>query len=186
MLYRLSDFEIQAAIRLGMGRSASMGHLDTRNSRNFFGAAPPYWRHLVGAAGEYAYSGVTGLPVDTDTIGRGDRGDDFPDGTDVKTGCRRSRPRECLIPESVYRRKRPRRRYCWAYVIGLPVAGEDWREILRPVHLWGWVSIADFDRFKTGPWGERHGYRCPTLSMAAQHLTLVKTRDDLVSDESLF
>ena len=74
----LAPTDQEFALWLGKRRAASVPD-ETENSANFFEdkGMPPWWRHYLGVLGERAYSILTGEPVNTWTIGRGDDGSDF-------------------------------------------------------------------------------------------------------------
>lgn len=90
---KLDDVTVERGRRRGRIRSASMGHANTRNSKNYFNGRPPSFRHEVGAVGEFAYAQEFGFDVDETTVGRGDDGIDFPDGSQLKTPCQPRTPR---------------------------------------------------------------------------------------------
>ena len=132
---RLSVEDINFATELGKKRSASMGHKDTKNSKNFFANKPPWHRHVVGAIGEVAFAKVTGQKVDTKTIGRGDGGVDFKNGVQVKATEKKYKP-DLIISKRQFNMKKGTI-YVLAW-IKLPV-----------VEFVGGISRQKFDQLKT-------------------------------------
>jgi hypothetical protein len=93
--------------------------------------------HVTGVIAETAYALLKGYPLSMVRADRLDRGNDFPDGTDVK-GSRHSEPR-LILNVSAYRRKRP----AWRYVLARVTYG-----IETVVELCGWVPVERFERDK--------------------------------------
>jgi len=122
---------------LGKKRSASMGHAETKNSKNMVGGTP-WKRHYFGAIGEKAWSILTGEPVDVKTIGRGDAGTDFSNGTQVKGAYQRKKP-NLLIPVDQYDRKIAKR-----YILGW-IKQKDFGVV---VEILGQISRGKCDRVK--------------------------------------
>jgi hypothetical protein len=65
----INNIELGWCLMLGLKRSGSMGHMETRNSQDLmkdstYGDVAPWYRHYIGAIGEKAYSIMTGYPVD--------------------------------------------------------------------------------------------------------------------------
>ena len=132
---KLSDEDINFATDLGKRRSASMGHKDTKNSKNFFANKPPWHRHVVGAIGEVAFAKVTGQKVDTKTIGRGDGGVDFKNGVQIKSTEKKFKPDLIISKRQFNMTKGTIYVLAW---IKLPV-----------VEFVGWISRQKFDQLKT-------------------------------------
>lgn len=123
---------------LAMKRSGSMNHADTKNSRNFFKDKPNWYRHYVGAVGEYAYSKVSGEEVDYKTIGKGDKGFDFGDGIDIKTKASEYKP-DLILNAIQYERKNPK-----TYVlVWIRTPKQKLEE--TEVELVGWIHREDFE-----------------------------------------
>lgn len=80
-----------------------MGHNDTKNSISMNHNSQK--RHYIGAVGELAYSKFSGLPVDVDTIGEGDNGNDFENGVNVKCSMSVMQP-DLLFPKKQFNRKK--------------------------------------------------------------------------------
>lgn len=106
-----------------------MNHAATKNSANFFADRPPWFRHFVGACGEVAFAKTYDLPVDEDTIGRGDDGTDFPGGIQVKTAFQK-RPPRLMFPQRQWLRK-----HAQIYVLAWAPAELECSEI----SLIGWI-----------------------------------------------
>ncbi len=130
----LSEEDIKFAEDLGKKRSASMGHKDTKNSKNFFSDKPGWWRHYIGALGEVAYSKATGHKVDTETIGRGDGGADFPNGVQIKSTMKKHKP-DLIISKRQFNMKKGT-----IYVLA-------WIKIPK-VEFVGWITRSKFDTLK--------------------------------------
>lgn len=64
---------------LGIRRSKSMNHKETKNSFQLISTKFPWWKHYIGVLGEKVWGRFTGWPVDDKTLGKGDGGYDFPD-----------------------------------------------------------------------------------------------------------
>lgn len=137
--YSIDERSEKFATDLGTKRSASMGHSDTINSRNFFPDKPPQYRHIVGVKGELVVSwwnierGRNWL-VDTKTIGRGDRGTDFPCGIQVKTSTHDTPPDLILDPVQ-YRRKRAEAKI---YILV-------WLKSERQAIIMGWITTKEIE-----------------------------------------
>lgn len=100
--------------------------------------------HFFGLLGEKAYSLHAGLPMDSRLLICGDKGDDFPDGTDVKT--RTHGDPYLLHPAN--KAKWPRARFVLAFV-GIPE---------KKVYLLGWASVEELRAAPTKDFpGTRHG-----------------------------
>lgn len=111
----LSPEQIKFCRDLGMKRSRSMNHADTLNSANWMPHRHPSDRHVVGVYGEMGYSIITDQPIDDKTIGRGDKGWDFPDGTNVKSSdLVYQKPNLIISARQFHRIHSPR--YCLAWV----------------------------------------------------------------------
>ena len=104
-IMELDANQIEFCKALGMKRSGSMNHADTKHSANFFKDKPAWHRHFLGVMGEFAYGAYSGYPIDNETIGRGDTGTDFLDGTDVKSSDSISKPNLILRPDAIFRKK---------------------------------------------------------------------------------
>jgi len=98
--FTLQDYQFCAS--LADKRSSSMGHQDTKNSITMTHSSQK--RHYIGVIGELAYSKFSGLPVDVITIGRGDDGNDFQNGVNVKCTDRKSKP-DLLFLKKQFERK---------------------------------------------------------------------------------
>ena len=137
---------IEAALRLGNRRSASMNHAETKNSINM-GFDTPLDRHFAGALGEIAWGRFTGFEVDKRTIGRGDGGTDFSGGIDIKTrvSWNRYRPNLLIPVKQWIREDRPKpNKYvlCW-------ISKEEFEAgAIRTVRIVGWITAIDFDNKK--------------------------------------
>ncbi len=92
MTIKLTADEIINAYYIGYNRSNSVGHSNTKISKNLHKNRPNWWRHFVGALGEVAYAKVTGEKVDTKTLGKGDNGFDFKNGIDIKSSDLKKKP----------------------------------------------------------------------------------------------
>jgi len=104
MKYILSDEEIEQCKLLGMKRSGSMNHAETKNSQNFLNDKPAWYRHFIGVCGEHTYSLFSGEKVDSVTIGKGDNGFDFSNGVQVKSSDSKNKP-NLMFPVSQFNRK---------------------------------------------------------------------------------
>lgn len=82
--YYLKPEHLAWCKELAMKRSGSMGHANTCHSKNCMKDRPGWWRHFIGVIGELVISWRCSFEVDTQTIGRGDSGSDFPGGIQVK------------------------------------------------------------------------------------------------------
>ena len=80
-----------------------MNDANTINSVNMT-RYPGWARHVHGATLEKLIGDNTGMPIDTKTIGKGDGGWDFPDGTQAKSAYQKHKP-NLLILVSQYKRK---------------------------------------------------------------------------------
>jgi len=133
------EWSLDKALR----RSGSMNHADTVNSKNMRPDRPGYWRHYVGIIGELAYSWfseqVLGIiqKVDIKTIGRGDTGIDFPDGSQIKaTDCHKV-PRLMVIVSQWKRKEEKRFVLAWIRWNVKP---------LPTVSLMGWITREEFEK----------------------------------------
>jgi len=117
MIVPITKDELTWCKGLGKRRSGSMGHAETKNSKNMV-RGTPWKRHYFGAIAEKGWSKLTGHPVNTWTIGEGDGGTDFPDGTQVKGAYQEKKP-NLLIPVDQYDRL-PAKRYILGWIKKTP------------------------------------------------------------------
>jgi hypothetical protein len=125
----LVDSDISFCKNLGDARSGSMGHRDTVNSQTM--THKSRHRHFLGVVGELAYSKFSGLDVDSFTIGKGDDGNDFINGVNVKCSDSKNKP-NLIFPSVQYERKRSE-----YYVLA-------WYKDSR-VYLIGWTTRAEIN-----------------------------------------
>jgi len=123
---------------LAKKRSGSMGHAETKNSRDMLGSLTPWLRHYFGVIAEKAWSLLTGEPVNTWIIGEGDDGTDFSNSTQVKGAYQPKKP-NLLIPVDQYDRKTAKR-----YILGW-IKNTDFGVL---VEIIGEISRAKCDRVK--------------------------------------
>lgn len=83
-VFEMTDELIAEAKDIGMKRSGSMNHADTKNSKNMTPNKAPWWRHYIGALGEVAFREITGQEM-PNIYGKGDEGNDFPCGSNIKS-----------------------------------------------------------------------------------------------------
>ena len=111
----LTEKEIEKCKEIGLKRSGSMSHADTKNSKNMTPEKPAWWRHYIGALGEYAFAKLTNQEVH-DIIGRGDEGTDFPCGTNVKSSDFPHREPNLLIHKKTSWDRKRAKRYVLAWI----------------------------------------------------------------------
>lgn len=116
------DFEF--CHELGLKRSGSVGHADTKNSPRMVHGSR--YRHYLGVVGELAYSKYSGLEVDIHTIGKGDDGTDFPNGVNVKCSDAKNKPNLLILSQQF------KRKYSDYYVMVWYTQGD--------VYLLGWAT----------------------------------------------
>lgn len=126
---------IERGTKLGLRRSASMGHKDylTPNMLAPQGHKSSH-KHVVGGIGEVVFSDYSGLPVDDKTIGRGDSGSDFPGGIQVKSAELDHPPN---LPITVHEwHHKPQRIYVMVWIDG------------KSAHILGAITRANADKVK--------------------------------------
>jgi hypothetical protein len=130
----LSDEELEWCKQLGFKRSASKNHADTLNSKNFMPKKPKWHRHYVGAIGELAYSKYCGDPVNTDIIGVGDDGTDFPGGVQVKASDTKKIPNLMFPKNQFYRKKAKVYVLVWVKIPSVYLVGKIDRQRIIQCH----------------------------------------------------